>query len=140
MKKKTLATIILVIVALCALAFTIWVITKPKTYNPEYLEPEVFEDEAYDTDMIVGLWQAGSVFYKYNNDYTGVTWDTADDVTESEGSKFTWEINKKRITHFHQMEIGSGIIPKAYTIIKLDLANLEYKDDYKTEYVFVKIE
>lgn len=95
MKKKTLFIIILVIVALCALALTVWFITKPKEYEPEYLEPEVYEDEVYDTDMIIGLWQAGSVFYRYNDDFTGVTWDTADDVTELEGSKFTWEVNKK---------------------------------------------
>ena len=140
MKKKTLLIVVLVIVALCALAFAVWTITKPKAYEPEYLEPEVFEDEVYDSDMIIGLWQMGSVFYRYNADGTGATWDTADDVTELEGSKFTWEVDKKRITHFHQMEIGSGIIPKAYTLTKLDLANLEYKDDYKTEYIFTKIE
>ena len=90
--------------------------------------------------MIIGLWQEGSVFYRYNADGTGATWVATDDVRESEGSKFTWEINKKRITHFHQMEIGSGIIPKAYTITKLDFTNLEYKDDYKTKYIFTKIE
>ncbi len=140
MKKKTLFIIILIFVSLCALAFTIWILTKPKAYEPEYLEPEVYEEEIFDTDMIIGLWQTGSVFYRYNADGTGATWDTADDVTESEGSKFTWEINKKKITHFHQMEIGTGIIPKAYTITKVDLFNLEYKDDYNTEYIFIKIE
>ncbi len=140
MKRKTLLIIILVIIALCALAFTIWTITKPKAYEPEYLEPEVYEEEAFDTDMMIGLWQSGSIFYRYNADGSGATWDAADDVTELEGSKFTWEINKKRITHFHQMEIGTGIIPKAYTITKLDLSNLEYKDNYNTEYIFIKIE
>lgn len=140
MKKKTLLIIILIIAALCAAAFVIWTITKPKEYVPEYLEPEVFEDEIYDTDMMIGLWQSGTVFYRYNDDYSGVTWDTADDIMESEGSKFTWEVNKKRIIHYHQMEIGGGIIPKAYTINKLDLSNLEYNDDYKVEYTFVKVE
>ncbi len=140
MKKKTLLIIILIIAALCAAAFVVWTITKPKEYVPEYLEPEVFEDEIYDTDMMIGLWQSGTVFYRYNDDYSGVTWDTADDIMESEGSKFTWEVNKKRIFHYHQMEIGGGIIPKAYTINKLDLSNLEYNDDYKVEYTFVKVE
>lgn len=140
MKKKTLLIIILIIAALCAAAFVVWTITKPKEYVPEYLEPEVFEDEIYDTDMMIGLWQSGTVFYRYNDDYSGVTWDTADDIMESEGSKFTWEVNKKRIIHYHQMEIGGGIIPKAYTINKLDLSNLEYNDDYKVEYTFVKVE
>lgn len=140
MKKKTLFVIILIVIALLALAITVWFITRPKEYEPEYLEPEVFEDQVYDTDMIIGLWQAGTVFYRYNDDYTGLTWDTADDVTESEASKFTWEVNKKRFIHYHQMEISSAIIPKTYTITKLDLSNLEYKDDYKVEHFFTKIE
>jgi hypothetical protein len=140
MKKKTLFIIILVIISLCALAFVIWTITKPQAYEPEYLEPEVYEDQVYDTDMIIGLWQTGSVFYRYNDDYTGVTWDTADDVTELEGGKFTWEVDKKRIIHYHQMEISGAIIPKVYTITNLDLSNLEYRDDYKVEYVFTKVE
>lgn len=139
-KTKTLFIILLIIAVLCAAAFIIWKITRPKAYDPEYLEPEVFEDETIDTDMIIGLWQSGSVFYRYNDDSTGVTWDTADDVLESEGSKFTWEVNKKRIIHYHQMEIGGGIIPKAYTITRLDLSNFEYKDDYKVESVFIKVE
>lgn len=140
MKKKTLFIIILVIISLCALAFVIWTITKPQAYEPEYLEPEVYEDQVYDTDMIIGLWQTGSVFYRYNDDYTGVTWDTADDVTELEGGKFTWEVDKKRIIHYHQMEISGAIIPKVYTITNLDLSNLEYRDDYKVEYAFTKVE
>lgn len=140
MKKKTLLVVILIILALCAIAFVIWNITKPKEYEPEYLEPEVFEDEVYDSDMLIGLWQSGTVFYRYNADFSGLTWDTADDVMEEEGSKFTWEVNKKRIIHYHQMEISSAIIPKTYTITNLDLANLEYRDDYKVESVFVKVE
>ena len=140
MKKKTLFIIVLIIIALCAIAITVWHITKSREYEPEYLEPEVFEDQTFDTDMIIGLWQAGSVFYRYNDDFTGVTWDTADDVTEAEGGKFTWEVNKKRIIHFHQMEISDAIIPKAYTITNLDLSTFEYKDDYKVEYIFTKIE
>ncbi len=140
MKKKTLITIIIIILALCAVAFIIWTINKPKSYEPEYLEPEVFEDETYDSDMLIGLWQSGSVFYRYNDDGSGVTWDIADDVMEEEGSKFTWEVDKKRIIHYHQMEISSAIIPKAYTITKLDLSNLEYKDDFKVESAFIKVE
>lgn len=138
--KSRLIIILLIIAVLCALAYIIWRMTRPQEYEPEYLEPEVFEDQVYDTDMIIGLWQSGSVFYRYNDDFTGSTWDSADDVTEAEASKFTWEVNKKRIIHYHQMEIGGGIIPKAYNINKLDLMNFVYKDDYKVESAFVKVE
>lgn len=140
MKKKTILVAVIIIIALSALAYIIWKSTRPKAYEPEVIEPEVFEDEVYDTDMLIGVWQSGSVHYRYNEDGTGITWDTADDVMESEGSKFTWEVNKNSIIHYHQMEISTGIIPKAYTITKLDLANLEYHDNYDVNTIFVKIE
>lgn len=137
--KKKLVTIILILIGLALAALAVYKLVMPKAYTPEILEPEVFEDETYDTDLIIGLWQNGTVHYRFNDDGSGVTWDTADDVLESEGSKFTWELNKNRLTHFHQMEIG-GIIPKAYKITKLDLMNLEYKDDYGVKSVFIKLE
>lgn len=140
MKKKTILVAVIIIIALSALAYIIWNKARPKAYEPEVIEPEVFEDEVYDTDMLIGVWQSGSVHYRYNEDGTGITWDTADDVMETEGSKFTWEVNKNNIIHYHQMEITTGIIPKAYTITKLDLANLEYHDNYGVSDVFIKIE
>lgn len=140
MKKKGIILIILIVIALCVAAFFIWKKSQPKEYTPEVIEPKVFENEAFDTDMFIGLWQSGSVFYRYNEDGSGVTWDTADDVNELEGSKFTWEVKKKTLTHFHQMEISDAIIPKAYTVTKLDLSNLEYEDDYDKKQTFIKIE
>ena len=137
--KKKIAIILLIIAALCLIAFVIGKAICPKSYKPEVIEAEVFNDQTYDTDLFVGLWQSGSVFYRYNEDFTGGTWDTADDVMESEASKFTWEVNKNRLIHFHEMEIG-GIIPKAHTIKNIDLSNLEYEDDFKVKYVFVKVE
>lgn len=140
MKKKKTLVILIIIIALCAIAFIIWRSISPKAYEPEILEPEVFEEEVYDTDMLVGVWRSGSVYYRYNEDSTGITWDTIDDVMESEGNKFTWEINNDMLIHFYQMEISTGLIPKAYTITVLDLVNLEYHDEFGVNKVFVKIE
>ena len=140
MRKKKLLIIVLIVIAVCIAAFIIWKKSQPKEYTPEILEPEIFEDEVYDIDMFVGLWQSGSVFYRYNADGSGVTWDTADDVTEHEGSKFTWEVKKKRFIHYHRMEISHAIIQKTYNITNLDLMNLEYKDDYNNINSFTKIE
>ncbi|MBQ8221898.1 MAG: hypothetical protein IJZ87_00920 [Bacteroidales bacterium] len=139
MKKKILVAILIVITVL-AIIFVIWKLSQPKEYEPEVIYPEVFEAETYDTDLMIGLWQAGTVYYRYNEDGTGTTWDTADDVMESEASKFTWEVKKNRLTHYHKMEVSSAIIPKVYTVKKLDLANLEYQDDFKVKSVFVKVE
>lgn len=137
MKKRL--WIVLVIIVLCLIALVVFLISRPKLYKPEIIEPEVFEDAAYDTDLLIGLWQSETVYYRYNEDGSGSTWDTADDVTEEEASRFTWEINKKRMIHKHQLEIG-GTVPKAYTIKRLDLLNLEYTDDYGKIESFVKIE
>lgn len=137
MKKRL--WIVLVIIVLCLIALVVFLISRPKLYRPEIIEPEVFEDAAYDTDLLIGLWQSETVYYRYNEDGTGSTWDTADDVTEEEAGRFTWEINKKRMIHKHQLEIG-GTVPKAYTIKRLDLLNLEYTDDYGKIESFVKIE
>ena len=137
--KKKLLIILLIVLGLSLAAFIVYKLVTPKAYDPEILEPEVFEDEVYDTDLLIGLWQEGSVYYRFNDDGSGVTWDTADDVVESEGSKFTWEVNKNRFTHYHQMEIGD-IVPKVYKITKLDLMNLEYHDDYGVKSMFTKLE
>ena len=139
MKRKKLF-LLLVIIALCVVALIIWIINKPKEYKPEIIEPEVFEDETFDSDLLIGLWKSGTVFYRYNADGSGITWDTADDVMESEGSKFTWEINKKQLFHYHRMEISNAIIPKTYNINNLDLVNLDYSDDYNVKSSFVKVE
>lgn len=140
MKKKKLIIVILIIIVLCLVALFLWKKSQPKEYQPETIEPEVFEDQVYDTDLIIGLWQSGSLFYRFNEDGTGTTWDSADDVTELEGSKFTWETSKSRFIHYHQMEVNDAIIPKAYDIIKLDLMNMEIEDDYDVKTTFIKVE
>lgn len=140
MKKKRLFIVILIIIVLCVLALLIWKNNQPKEYKPEIIEPEVFEDKVYDTDLIIGLWQSGTVFYRFNEDGSGRTWDIADDVTELEGSKLTWEVNKTRFIHYHQMEVNDAIIPKAYNINNLDLMNLEIEDDYDVKTTFIKVE
>ena len=93
----------------------------------------------YDSDLMIGLWQDSTVYYRYNDDFTGVTWDVADDVYENEGVSFTWEISGSLIIHFYKMEIG-GVVPKMHTISVLDLQHLSYHDEYGVEYDFVKIE
>lgn len=140
MKKKRLFIVILIIIVLCVLALLLWKNNQPKEYKPEIIEPEVFEDKVYDTDLIIGLWQSGTVFYRFNEDGSGRTWDIADDVTELEGSKLTWEVNKTRFIHYHQMEVNDAIIPKAYNINHLDLMNLEIEDDYDVKTTFIKVE
>lgn len=139
MKNKKTFIIILIIILLGVIAFVIWRMAQPTYHEPENLEPEVFEDSSIDKDILVGLWQMGTVYYRYNADGTGCTWDTADDVTEAEAGKFTWELKEKILTHFHQMEIGSAIIPKTYIITQIDLMNMEYEDNFGKQEKFKKV-
>lgn len=141
MKKRKLLVVILIIVVLCiVVALYILRESRPKEYQPEIIEPEIFEDQVYDTDLIIGLWQAGTLFYRFNDDGSGVTWDSSDDVSELEGGKLTWELNKSRFIHYHRMEVSDAIIPKTYLIRKLDLMNMEIEDDYAVKTTFIKVE
>ena len=56
--KKKIIIILLIIAALSLIAFVIWKVTTPKSYDPEIIEAEVFNDESYDTDLFIGLWQS----------------------------------------------------------------------------------
>lgn len=107
-------------------------------YDLEYLEPEVFEDVNYDVDLLIGKWQSGSIFYRFDIDRVGVTWDVEDDILEAEASYLKWELKCSRFIHYYNMENG-GVIPKFYTIKYLDLNKLIFIDEYANEFVFVKV-
>lgn len=123
---------------ICAAAFYVWH-ERSKYVEPEMLAPEVFEDVNYDTDLLIGLWQENSVFYRYNDDGSAVTWDVADDVLEEEGVQLTWTMNHNLFTHYYKMEIG-GIVPKTYNMKQLELDVLEYCDDYGVNHKFSRVE
>ena len=53
----------------------------------------------FDETLLAGKWQSGTVFYKYNSDGTGGTWDTADMVYEADAQGFTWTLDKETLTH-----------------------------------------
>jgi len=98
------------------------------------------DDPTFDGSLLVGKWVSGSEFYRYDSDYTGVTWDTADDVHEDEAQKFTWEFDEKTsaLTHVHQMEMGA-VVPKSYTVTALDANTLKYKDKYDQVFSYSRV-
>ncbi len=95
------------------------------------------DDEFFDEDLLIGRWRSGTLFYRYDSNYMGATWDTGDDVTEEEGQKFEWELVKSDLTHIHIMEMG-GKVPKYYTVTELTATTLKYKDDFGKRFSFVK--
>ncbi len=93
---------------------------------------------SFDESLIIGKWQSGTLFERYNSDYSGATWDTADDVTEEEAQEFTWTIVKDQLEQIHII-VNGGLVPKTYTIITLTATTLEYQDDYGNTESFSKL-
>jgi hypothetical protein len=98
------------------------------------------EDEvSFDETLIIGKWQSGTLFERYDANKSGVSWDTADDVTEAEAQAFTWTITEDQLEQIHVIENG-GVVPKVYTITTLNSTTLAYKDDYGSTKTFSKVE
>lgn len=102
------------------------------------------EDEsAFDEGLLIGKWVSldgkQTEYYRYDADYTGVHWDTADDVSEEEGLPFEWTLVKDDLTHFHIMQMGENKVPKFYKVVELTESSLKYKNDFNITYSFVKV-
>ena len=100
-------------------------------------EPTPPNKPKFDETFLAGYWIEGTTHEYYNANGTGYTWDTADDVTEDEAQPFTWVLTGSTLTQNHKMEMG-GIIPKMFTVSKLNASTLIYHDDYGTTHTFVK--
>ena len=96
------------------------------------------EETYFDDALLIGKWQSGTLFYKYLDDGTGGTWDTADEVKEEEAQDFTWTLVNAELTHIHILEIG-GHVPKVYTVTELTSSTLTYNDDFGVEFSFTKV-
>lgn len=95
------------------------------------------KEEYFDETLLYGRWKSGTEYYKYNNDGTGGTWDTADDMTEADAQPFTWTLEASDLTQIHILEMG-GTLPKFYTVTELTSTTLKYKDEYDS-YTFTKV-
>jgi hypothetical protein len=95
------------------------------------------EAETFQESLLIGKWSSGTLHYKYLSNYTGSTWDTADDVTEAEGQGFTWTLVESELTHIHIIETG-GSLPKVYTVTELTATTLKYQDGLGKTYSFTK--
>jgi len=119
----------------------IYLITTVLALGLASCEPiEVILDEG----LLIGKWQSQAgdktEFYRYDADYTGVTWDTADDVTEAEAQAFEWTLVKDDLSHYHIMSTGGNKVPKFYKVTELTATSLKYKDDFNKEFVFKKVD
>ncbi len=97
------------------------------------------DEESFDETLLIGKWKSATLHYRYDDDYTGATWDTADDVSEDEAQKFEWTLIKSDLTHIHIMELG-GKVPKYYTVTELTATSLKYEDEFGKRFSFRKVE
>lgn len=140
MKRFWKIFLILIAIAGAATAvYFIWFHDYNEYYEPEILEPEVFNDTEFDEDMLIGLWQEDEVYYRYKDDGSAITWDLADDVMEDEGTELDWTLEGSVFTHYYKMEIG-GMIPKVFNMKVLELDTMKYEDDYGVGHIFIKVE
>ena len=90
-KKKHWIILVIVAVAI-AIGLTLYFLLRPTAYYPESIDPRTLHASPANKEMLVGLWQKdGHVFYRFEPDGKGHTWDVDDDITEDEASPFSWE-------------------------------------------------
>lgn len=105
----------------------------------------VKETPTFNRSNLIGKWvittngTTGTEFWRYDADSTGVTWDTADDVSEEEGQAFTWTLEGDQLTQIHKFESSGAVVPKTYTVTTLSASKLVYKDNYSQSYEFSKV-
>ena len=95
----------------------------------------------FDQKLLIGKWQLkNSVYYKYNTDGTGSTWDVSDtDITENDAQKFNWQLEGSKLIENHYLETTGGTVPKTYTITELSDSKLSKKDNYENVETFTKV-
>ena len=95
------------------------------------------KSEEYQT-MLPGLWQKDThVYYRFNDDGTGYTWDTDDDLTENEASPFHWKISNGSLMLTHQLRM-TGFIPRMYHIDAINDGSLQFHDPY-SDYTLTRL-
>lgn len=93
--------------------------------------------EKFDESLLYGSWKCGTLHETYSSSGSGRTWDTSDDVDESEAQSFTWTLDEEILTQYHQMEASTAVVPKQYTVKTLTATTLIYTANGKT-YTFTK--
>jgi hypothetical protein len=79
------------------------------------------------------------MYFRYDRDGYGVTWNPGVDQKEEEGQKFKWKLEKSELEQRHHIEIiGEDIIIEIYTVTELSATSLRYKNESKS-YSFTKM-
>ncbi|GHV00017.1 hypothetical protein FACS1894159_05000 [Bacteroidia bacterium] len=120
----------------------------------------------FDQSLLIGKWEtttdvsigakSGKFYCRFDQGGTGVTWFPADDITEAEGSPFTWTLSKNQLDEYFQQEnLGAPALTltiatttragaqvyEGYTITELTASSLKYTDnvDKAKKWAFSKL-
>lgn len=93
-------------------------------------------------EQVVGKWQYENTkeYWRYRSDFTGVTWDEGEDVSEEESNlTYEWTLSGDQLTHVFSGAQGNQAVPKVYTITEIDESRMVWKDDYGMTKVLLKV-
>lgn len=137
-KKKHWIILVIVAVAI-AIGLTLYFLLRPTAYYPESIDPRTLHASPANKEMLVGLWQKdGHVFYRFEPDGKGHTWDVDDDITEDEAFPFSWEAYEEAIMMTYKLRIR-GIVPRYYELDQLSPFDLRFHDTY-SNYALERVE
>ena len=138
MNRKRWFIILIIATVVLAIGLTLYFLLRPTAYYPESIDPRTLHANEANKTMIVGLWQKdGHIYYRFNADGTGHTWDVADDLSEDEASPFNWEAYDNAFMMTHKMKLR-GIVPRYYELDRLNSFDLRFHDSY-SDYVMERI-
>lgn len=137
--KKRWIIILIIAIAVLATGLALYFLLRPTAYYPETIDPRTLHVNEANEALITGLWQKdGHVYYRFNADGTGHTWDVADDLTEDEASSFNWEVYDNAFMITHKLRLR-GIVPRYYELDRLNSFDLRFHDSY-SDYVLERME
>ena len=101
------------------------------------------KEDNFDETLLIGKWKetgASPYHYRYDSNHTGARWKPDEDVKESEGQEFTWELEKSELMRLHIRKIDGEVQPEGpFTITELTATSLRYKNEVRS-YSFTKID
>lgn len=99
------------------------------------------EEDVFDETLLYGRWKSGTEYYIYNDNKTGLFWDSSE-TPEEYARRFNWELVKSDLTHiylFDQDPENIDGVPDVFTITELTATTLKYKNDFES-YTLTKVD
>ncbi len=132
MKKRFWIILLLIILAILGIGVAVFFWLRPTLYHSEIIDAKTLHASPEHKTLIEGLWhQDDHLFYRFNGDGTGHTWDVDDDISEKEATPFQWEAYKEAVMITHRLRLR-GVVPRYYLIDAINAYDLRFHDAYSS--------